>query len=106
MMDSLPDGADVAAFLSRPDLAALAEEHVPYVARMARAYCGGHGFSGDGADCEEDIAAVIVAATARLVTNPAQVESEGADGYSVRGGFHAWSLPELGVLHRYRRRTA
>jgi len=41
---------------------------------------------------------------ARLVTNPAQV-TQGADGYSVSGGFQGWTMAERLVLDQYRRKA-
>jgi hypothetical protein len=111
-MESPPTGADVAGFLGRGSdtaFVALCDIHAPLVAAFVRSYVRGVGFedpTDPDSDLEDDLRAVIITATARLVVNPTQVEMEAADSYSVRGGFHTWSLPELGVLHRYRRRTA
>lgn len=104
---------DVADFLGQGDdtqLVALAEEHVALVTAMARAYTRGRGFS-DGstspAGIAEDVAAVITTATARLVTNPEQNKREQLHDYSVTPTpFVGWSLVELFVLNRYRRRSA
>ena len=62
--------------------------------------------AGRGDEVEVDLRAVIITATARLVTNPSQVARESVDGYEAVGSFNGFSLPELAVLHRYRRRTA
>jgi hypothetical protein len=106
MMDSLPDGYDVANFLGRPDLQPLAEEHVGHVANFVCSYVNGHGFSADGTECEPELASVIISACARLTVNPSMQEQESADGYSARGSLHAFNLVELSTLHRWRRRTA
>lgn len=101
---SAPDGADVAAFLGQGDdttLVALAEQHVTIVTAMARAYTRGNGFTPDPAD---DIAAVITTATARLVANPEQINTT-TGSVAVNGGFTGWTLAELFVLNRYRKRA-
>ncbi len=116
MQDRYPDpsGADVARFLGRADdeaLAQLAGMHVAQIATMARAYTRGSGFlmtiENDvvTARPNDEIAAVVLLATARLVTNPAQVNSEEADDYRTSGSFQGWTLPERAVLDRYRRRA-
>ncbi|HWH35488.1 MAG TPA: hypothetical protein VNT56_09260, partial [Acidimicrobiales bacterium] len=67
----------------------------------------GQGFPDpDDGTVPDDLAAVVITATARLVTNPAQLEREHAGEYIAVGSFAGWTLPELAVLHRYRRRTA
>lgn len=99
-------GYKVATFLGRRVDMKLQEEHVPLVMAFARAYTRGRGFSADGTTVEDDLAAVVISATARLTTNPAQLEREHAGEYIAVGSFAGWTLPELAVLHRYRRRTA
>lgn len=104
----LPTGLDVVVFLGRsgdPPLQALATEHVRLVTAFCRAYTRDQGFDEETEEIAEDLRAVIVAATARLVVNPAQVLRESADGYDVLGSFNGWSLPELIVLNGYRTRT-
>lgn len=101
-----PTGATVAAFLGAVDdteLAALAEEHVVIVTAMVRAYTRGGGFTEGGPN--DELAAVITTATARLVANPEQVDY--AVGSVQQGkGFQGFSLAETFVLNRYRRRSA
>ncbi|MGB3303723.1 MAG: hypothetical protein WBA98_13635 [Gordonia sp. (in: high G+C Gram-positive bacteria)] len=101
-----PTGADIAAFLGQGDdttLVALAGQHVTIVTAMARAYTRSEGFTDDIP--APDIAAVITTATARLVTNPEQLQSETVGSYASRGGFQGWSLAELFVLNRYRKKA-
>ncbi len=109
-MAAAPFGYDVAAFLGQGgDLAVadLAETHLPLVTAFVRAYTGGRGFDATTGDPFDDVAAVIVTATARLVKNPTHTTSESIGSYAVRPGtLEGWSLPELAVLHRYRRRAA
>ncbi|MDS1114488.1 hypothetical protein RD149_12000 [Gordonia westfalica] len=100
-------GETVAAFLGQgpdPDLGlvALAEQHAAIVTAMARAYTRGEGFA--GGIPTDDIAAVITTATARLVANPEQINTT-TGSVSVLGGFTGWTLAELFVLNRYRKRA-
>ena len=75
------------------------------VTAMVKAYTRSKGFiAGVPAT---DVAAVIVSATARAVTNPAHAEHLAAGPFTVRPGtFDGWTLPELAILHTYRRRAA
>ncbi len=106
---STPTAADVAAFLgdpARPETVALAEQHLPIVTAMARSYTRGRGFDDDGP--AEDLAAVIITATARLMKNPEQIafdETVGQFARAIRGGFVGWNLAETFVLNRYRQRA-
>lgn len=105
---SAPTGDEIALFLGKGDdanLVALAGQHAEIVTAMAFAYTRGRGFDPDVAD---DIAAVIITATARLLANPNQLAADTTAGpysTSVRGGFTGWTLAELFVLNRYRRRA-
>jgi hypothetical protein len=102
-----PIGVDVAAFLGRTGDAAtaeLAEQHLPTVRAMVRAYVRGNGFDPSPAD---DIALVIVSSCARLVTNPEHTITQTVGAFSTRQAvFDGWTLPELAILHRYRKRAA
>ncbi|MEU0575249.1 hypothetical protein [Dermacoccus nishinomiyaensis] len=96
-------GQDVADFLGQGDdaeLVALAGQSVTIITALARSYTRGNGFSGVAAD---EIDAVITTATARLVANPEQLRV--TVGGVQTDGFQGWTLPELFVLNRYRRRT-
>lgn len=101
-------GQDVADFLGQGNdtaLVALAERHVAVIAAMAQAYTRGRGFFTDG-EPAEDVAAVITTATARLANKPDQVPNEEIGPFKVSGAsFTGWSLPELVVLNRYRKRA-
>jgi len=106
-------GDRVAKFLGRGDdvrVVALGNEHGPVIEQFVNAYVRGNGVTVDpetlALTFPADLQAVIVTATARLVVNPAQLERETYDGYSATGGFRGFSLPELAVLNRYRRRSA
>src|SRR5690606_21952118 len=92
------DGAD------DPALVELAEEHAAVMTALVRAYTRGRGFGADG-EPVEDVRAVIVTATARLVSNPEQADNY-AGGAGVRGRLVGFWLPEQIVLNAYRRRSA
>ncbi len=103
-----PDGQQVADFLGQggdPSTVALAGEHVGIVTAMCRSYTRANGFDPVGGDPSDDLAAVIVTATCRLLANPEQVPYD-VGGVGYRGGFVGWSLAELGTLNAHRRRAA
>jgi len=98
--------ADVAAFLNMEGDAAteaLAEQHLPIITSMVKAYTRGNGFTAEVPN--DELAAVITPATARLMANPEQIPYD-AGAVSMRGGFNGFNLAELAVLNRYRRRAA
>jgi len=103
----LPTPSDVAAFLGQPGdsaLLALAAQHLPAVTAMVKGYTRGRGFDHGWAT---DIALVILSSTARLTANPQMTTEVSIDDYSRRQAiFNGWTLPELAVLHNYRRRAA
>lgn len=103
-----PTGQDVADFIGEGSDATVVERAaklLPFVAETVKGYTRGQGFTPEGAPFD-DVALVIVASAARLVTNPTLDESEGVGGYSHRPGrFDGWTLPELAILNRYRRRA-
>ena len=79
---------------------------MPIVTVLAKSYTRGRGF--DGNEPNEEIAAVIVTASARLAANPAQLSSTNTTGpfsQNVVGGFNGWTLAEQYVLNRYRVRA-
>jgi len=100
---------DVARYLGKGDdttVAALAEEHLPVVTTMVKRYVRGNGFDVAG-NPDQDLAAVIVSATARAMSNPEHTVSQSVGAFQIRQGiFDGWTLPELAILHTYRRRTA
>lgn len=96
-------GQMVADFLGQGDdeqLVALAGQSVTIITAMARAYTRDAGFIGSVPN--EEIAAVITTATARLVANPEQLRV--TIGGVQTDGFQGWTLAELFVLNRYRQR--
>lgn len=104
-------GVLVCEFLGQDDedFRARADATARFVGQLAFSYTRGRGFVYDDFKGQylvnEDIVAVIVVATARLMSNPAQVDSESADGWSSSGGFRGWTIPEMKVLNSYRRVT-
>lgn len=106
-----PTAADVASFLGQGDdqaVVSLAEAHLPIVTAFVHAYTRGRGFDGGYPDSPaDDIRAVIIAATARMVTNPEQARSVQVGDAQVRPAvLDGFTLPELAVLHLHRKRTA
>lgn len=101
----MPDGQAVAAFLGQGDdatLVALAGQHADIVTAMAQAYTRGGGFT--NGDPNDEISAVITTAAARLVANPEQIATT-TGSVAVNGGFSGWTLAELFVLNRYRKKA-
>lgn len=102
-------GLRVAEFVGRGDdqaFVALASEHAQIITAMARGYTRDRGF--ENGEPAEDLAAVIVTATARLLANPDQVPNDVTAGsFSKRtyAGFTGWSLAETFILDRYRKRA-
>lgn len=95
----LPTGQDVADFLDAP-VADLAEVHVGVITEFARVWTRGNGFSLGAVS--EPVASVILAAAARLVSNPDQLDIQVG---SVRRAsfFQGWTLAEQRVLNDYRK---
>jgi len=80
---------------------------VPLISAMARAYTRGRGFDDTGEPCEE-VAAVIYLAAARFISNPKQTSQSLTAGPYVldqRSFFTGWTLAEMFVLNRYRKRA-
>lgn len=87
--------------------AVLADAVIPVVTAFARAYTRGRGFDTDG-EPNEEIAAVITTASARMAGNTAQTATSRTEGETTReqrSWFTGWSLAELFVLNRYRKRA-
>jgi len=110
---TLPTPNDVAAFLlwDVDEVEEHIKPHLFSVTSMARAYVRGNGFAPTegvpGILCREDIAGVIVMATARSLCNPEQLTRIEVGSYSeVPTKFEGWTLAEQFVLNQYRRRTA
>jgi hypothetical protein len=67
---------------------------------MVRAYTRTRGFVAD--EPNDELAAVITTASARMVANPEQLPTK-VGSFEIRGGFQGFSLAETFVLNRYRR---
>lgn len=106
------DGHDVAAFLGAPEdtaLVNLANRSLDVIAGLARAYTRDNGFMGDDIVVKPDLRSVLITATARLMANPDQVDQTHIVGPftdKIGAGFSGWSLAELAVLNRYRKRAS
>lgn len=97
------EGQDVADFIGQGDddtVVALAGQHLQIVKAMAMAYTRGNGFK-DG-EPNDDVAAVLVTATARLMGNPDQTNYR-VGNISYQSHFTGWTLAETFVLNRYRK---
>jgi hypothetical protein len=82
------------------------EVAVPIITVMVRAYTRGNGFTGSTPN--DELAAVIATAAARLAGNGRQLATDTSAGeftQSLRNAFSGWSLAELAVLNRYRVRA-
>lgn len=100
---SAPTNLDLGAFLGRVVDAEQATAILGIVTSMCKSYVRGQGFS-DGIPNDE-LAAVIVTAAARLLSNPRGLlmdEAKGPESVSYRSAFTGWTLPELFVLNRFR----
>lgn len=75
---------------------------VAVITSFVSAYTRGRGFADD--EPNEELAAVITAASARMAANPEQIPYD-VGGVSFRGGFNGFNLAEQMVLNRYRVRA-
>lgn len=88
---------------STPEALTLARAGLSAVLQYVNGYTRGRGFH--GMIPERDLQAVIVASSARLFTNPEQVTSFTSGDYTERPAILAgWTLAELAVLRRHRRK--
>lgn len=82
-----------------------AQEALKTVAQFVQSATRGEGFTPEG-NPSSDLAAVIVTAAARLLTNPTQIARKEIAGISLLyQPFDGFTLAERMVLHRYRKRT-
>ena len=100
-------GHDIAKLIGHPDntqLVALADEAVEVVTEYVRAYTRDEGFDDDYPTAP--IAAVIKSATVRMTVNPQYLKRQSAGSQSVTPSIlDGFTLPELAVLNRYRKRA-
>lgn len=102
------DADDVLQLLGRTDDIDAAEHAIMIATAQVRAYTRDRGFSGDQA--APDLDTVILTSAARVVANPENLRSEkysldGASREVERQVIDGWTLPELAILNRYRRRA-
>lgn len=99
----MPEVQDVLDLIGRPVSSVQVEAALAVVTSMAKAYTRDVGFI--LGEPNEQIGAVILAATARLLANPDQsLGEQGMGAFSVSYGsaFTGWSVAELYVLNRFR----
>ncbi len=76
---------------------------------MVKSYTRGVGFDPVTGEPSSDLGAVILLVASRLYSNPEGMRSENIGSYAyttASAGFQGFSLVELALLHRYRRRAA
>lgn len=104
---SAPTAADLVKFLGHDTadtaLVAQASAALTTVGAMVDAYCRGKHRNTSG-EPRTGVNEVILTAAARLLTNPEQLPMDIGD-VSIRGGFTGFTLVELAVLNRYRKRS-
>lgn len=104
----MPIVDDVRAFLGLPageGADDALQAHLTTATAMVAAYVRDNGFDELGIP-GDDLAAVIVSCAARGYANPTHDTLTAVDDAQSRPGtFKGWTLPELAVLHRYRRRA-
>lgn len=101
-------GADLLAFLGQPtsDATQLAQatKAVTIVAAAVGAYCRDRHLKADGTTTRPGIDEAVLMASARLLANPEQLAYD-LGSVSMRGGLVSFSLIELAILNRYRKRA-
>ncbi|MCH9668954.1 MAG: hypothetical protein K0U80_14005 [Actinomycetia bacterium] len=86
----------------------VADAVIPVVTAFARAYTRGRGFDTETGEPNNEVAAVITAASARFASNTAQTSTSRTEQEITverRSWFTGWTLAELSVLNRYRKRA-
>lgn len=102
-----PTASDLGAFIGQDVNAEQAAAVIEIVTAKAKAYMRGRGWGTDG-EPYRDVRAVILTASARLLTDPSQITAQhtmGPFSVSYRNGFDSWTVSELYVLNRYRERA-
>jgi hypothetical protein len=97
------DPADVVA-LTDGDMATATS----IITVMAKAYTRGSGFDDVDGHPNDELNAVIITASARLAANGSQLQGmfmAGVYQKDLRSAFQGWTLAELSVLNRYRKRA-
>lgn len=102
--------SDVLSLLGRPGefdptIVAQVEQAISIAAAQVRSYTRNKGFSGDQPTPELDT--VVLTTAARIVSNPENLTKESVGPFETeRRIIDGWTLAEMAVLNRYRRRAA
>ncbi len=99
--------AQLGNLLGRTVNQAQAEVIIAMVTGLAESYTRGVGFE-DGVP-NSQIAAVVLGASARVISNPRGIEiteAVGPQSAAFRGAFGSWTVAELFCLNRFRTRAA
>lgn len=100
----MPDADDLRAYIDAPVSAGQAAAVIGVVRAMVSAYTRGVGF--DNGDPNDELSAVILSASARLLATTSGAIQESIGPIQVRwADAFGFTLPELAVLNRYRRRA-
>lgn len=101
-----PTADDLAALTGQQVNAGQAEAVLAIVSAQAKSYTRGRGWDTAG-EPYDDVRAVILTASARLLSDTSQITTDEAMGpFRVsRTPFNGWSTSELYVLNRYRERA-
>ena len=95
-----------AGMTATEQLSTVVREHVELVTYQVYGYTRGQGFT-DEMVPDKPLRAVIVSATARSFPNPTGSGQVKLGSVTANPGIYAgWTLPELAILHNYRRRQA
>lgn len=95
----------LADYLGTPVDELQARAHLHNVAMAVHAYTRGIGFSDTGTPSDE-IEAVIISSAARSIQNPTHDRQRTVGPFtSSPGAFRGWTLAELAILNRYRKRA-
>ncbi|MGE2835122.1 hypothetical protein [Mycobacterium sp. SMC-4] len=98
--------AQLEAFLNRPVNSAQAQAVIGMVTALAEAYTRSSGFV--AGEPNSEIEAVVLGASARVISNPRGIEiteAKGPESAAFRGAFGSWTVAETYVLNRYRKRA-
>lgn len=103
---SAPTYLDLAALLGRTVSREQGNAVIQNVTAMVKAYTRGEGFTGSVPN--DELRAVVLSASCRVISNPRGIEiteAVGPQSASFRGAFTGWTVPELFCLNRFRKRA-
>jgi hypothetical protein len=98
---------ELGSFLNRPIDNGQAASVIQVVTSFAKSYTRGQGWTDDGPN--DEIASVVLSASARLISHTRQVgidEAKGPESARFLASPFTWSVGELMVLNRFRVRAA